>query len=187
MQQWVKFTHHLVLQTPVYLTSASTAIFLFNPKNKYISPTPFAMCLAFWTLELRAIFQVTSSVKVFHYSLFRIHLPEKLFCMFQDAKPFLLLLFQVCYWHLQAPTGAFSQLPPKTPIVPRRLTFPLGHQLKSITFIPIVLAVIGALALCQVELVGFLSPFLYYWNFAKNNKSESSKIYVYTLGTTTSF
>lgn len=98
--------------------------------------------------------------KVFHHPLFIIRPPVKLFHKFQDAKPFLLLLFQVCYWHLQALTGAFSQLPLKTPIVPRRLTFPLGHQLKSITFIPIVLAVIGAVALCQTELVGFSSHLL---------------------------
>lgn len=51
---------------------------------------------------------------------------------------------------------------------------PLGHQLKSIT-LPILLAVIGALALSLVELVGFSSPFHYYWNFSKDGRSENSK------------
>lgn len=44
---------------------------------------------------------------------------------------------------------------------------------------PIVLAVIGALALCLVEFVGFSSPFHYYWNFAKDGKSENSKAHMY--------
>lgn len=138
------------------------------------------MCLAFRTVELRAVFQVTSLVKVFHHSLFIIPLPAKLFRILQDTKPFLLLTFQVCYWHLQALTGAFSQLPPKTPIVPRRLTFPLGHQLKSITFIPMVLAVIGALALCQVEFVGFCLLFFITETLLKIARVKIPK-HMYTL------
>lgn len=106
--------------------------------------------MTFQTLELRAVSQVKFFVRVFHGSLSVLAL---LFHVFQDAKPFLLLLFQVCCCHLQALTGAFSQLPPKTPIVPKRLTFPPWAPIKIYYSFPIVVTVIGALALCLVELV----------------------------------
>lgn len=120
-----------------------------------------------------------SLLRVFHCSLSVLPLPKVLFHVFKDAKPFLLLLFQVCCCHLQALTGAFSQLPPKTPIVPKRLTFPPWAPIKIYYSFPIVLAVIGALALCLVELVGFPSPFHYYWNIGKDGKSENSKPQMY--------
>lgn len=81
--------------------------------------------------------------------------------------------------HLQALTGAFSQLPPKAPIVPKRLTFPPQAPIKIHYSFPIIFAVVGALALCLVELVGFSSPFHYYWNFSKDGRSENSNPHMY--------
>lgn len=73
----------------------------------------------FQTLELRAVSQVTLLVKVFHCSLSVLPLPAKLFHVLQDAKPSLLLLFQVCCCHLQALTEHSVNYHQRLPLLQR--------------------------------------------------------------------
>lgn len=141
--------------------------------------------LPFQTLEVRVIFQVMFLVEVFHCSFSILPLPAKLSHVFQDAKPFLLLLFQVGCCHLQALTGVFSQLPPRTSIAPKRLTFSPWAPIKIHYFFSHRICCNWSSGSLPGRTCWVFLSFIVTETFLKMAKFQTT--YVYTLGTTMTF